>query len=254
MQIVIIGSGNVASVLAKLITLNNHQLLMIVGRNEQAVKSLAQKYNAPYSLSFNNIDQHADIYLLAVSDHAVEEVIGKIKIPKDKLVVHTTGSLSKNILQKTSFQYGVLYPLQSIRKEIEQLPQIPFFIDGNNQDAKNKIEAFAQTLSPLVSGANDEQRIKLHIAAVFVSNFNNFLLPVAEDFCSKENIEFQYLLPLMKETVMRLNDQSPKNVMTGPAIRKDTNTIEKHLQILEKYPDIKNLYRLLTEKIQQNFV
>lgn len=252
-KVVIIGSGNVASVLAKLIVENGHELLMLVGRNAFAAKALAQKYNAHYSSSFNQINQNADIYIVSISDHAVEQVVKEIKIPVDKIVVHTTGSLPIEILKDVSENYGVLYPLQSIRKEIKQTPDIPFFIDSNTESTKKYIADFAKTLSPLVSEADDEQRIKLHIAAVFVSNFTNYLFAVANDFCAKENIAFKYLLPLMKETVARLQTQSPQNVMTGPAVRKDENTIEKHLQILQKYPEIKNLYQLLTEKIQQDF-
>ena len=252
MKVVIIGTGNVAEVLAKLIV-QQHELLMFTGRNEERLQQLAEKFNTGYTTSYKNINQDADIYILSVSDHAVEEVITKIIIPKDKIIVHTTGSVSINALKFLSDNYGVLYPLQSIRKDTEKIPEIPFFIDANNSTTKNIIKAFAKTLSPLVSEADDEQRIKLHIAAVFVSNFANYLYTAANDFCEKENIPFHYLTPLMKETVGRLQNQKPENVMTGPAVRKDENTIQKHLQLLQSHPEIKEVYEFLTEKIQERF-
>lgn len=253
MKVVIIGSGNVASVLARMVTDNHHELLMFVGRNEEELKKISKKFHTNYTTSFNEINQTADMYIVSVSDNALTEVVEKIKIPEDKIIVHTTGSASIDVLKNVSNNFGVLYPLQSIRKEIEQLPEIPFFIDANNAASKKIIKDFAETLSPLVSQANDEQRIKLHIAAVFVSNFTNYLFTAAEDFCNKENIDFAYLLPLMQETVMRLQNQSPQNVMTGPAVRKDENTIQKHLQLLQSYPETKEVYRFLTDKIQQRF-
>ena len=252
MKVVIIGTGNVAEVLARLIV-QQHKLLMFIGRNEERLQQLAEKFNTAYTTSFNKIAQNADIYILSVSDHAVQEVITKINIPKDKIIVHTTGSVSINVLKFLSDNYGVLYPLQSIRKEINQISEIPFFVDANNSRTKNIIKAFTKTLSPLFSEADDEQRIKLHIAAVFVSNFANYLYTVANDFCEKESIPFNYLTPLMKETVGRLQNQKPENVMTGPAVRKDDNTIQKHLQLLQAHTKIKEVYEFLTEKIQERF-
>ena len=41
-------------------------------------------------------------------------------------------------------------------------------------------------------------------------------------------------------------------MQTGPAIRDDQNTIEKHLDFLNEYPAFQDLYQQLTNSIQQN--
>lgn len=253
MKCVIIGTGNVATVLAKLIFKNGHTLLQVAGRNEAAARHLANGLQADYTTGFKNVDDTADMYIIAVSDHAVEEVVAQLQLPEDKMVVHTTGSLSVNILKKLSNNYGVLYPLQSIRKEMHHIPEIPFFVDANNEAARQALKTFAQSLSPLVSDTSDEERVKLHVAAVLVSNFTNYLFTVAEDLCTKENIDFEFLLPLIRETVSRLNDYSPAETMTGPAFRADHNTINRHLEILKNYPEEKEIYQFLTSKIMERF-
>ncbi|MEJ0101166.1 MAG: DUF2520 domain-containing protein [Bacteroidota bacterium] len=46
---------------------------------------------------------------------------------------------------------------------------------------------------------NDE-RVKLHVAAIFVSNFTNYLYILAEEYCRREGIDFKLLQPLIEET------------------------------------------------------
>lgn len=254
MKVVIIGTGNVATVLAKIISQSNHELIMIVGRNKANAKSLAQKLSTIYSTLSDTINPNADLYILSVSDNAIEDVVKKMQLPQNSIIVHTTGSASINILKNSTNNYGVLYPLQSIRKETNHIPTIPFFIDANNQETKEVLLSFAKSISPFVSEANDTQRLFLHIAAVFVSNFTNYLYAVGENICKKQEVDFSFLLPLITETALRLTEYSPEDMMTGPAIRNDKNTLEKHRDALKNNYEILELYNYLTHKIQVTFL
>ena len=100
--------------------------------------------------------------------------------------------------------------------------------------------------------ANDDDRLKLHVAAVIVSNFTNHLYVLAAEYCIKEGLDFKQLLPLIEETSLRIKTSSPKEAQTGPALRHDKETIQKHLELLKGYPQLKNIYLLMTESIQQN--
>jgi predicted short-subunit dehydrogenase-like oxidoreductase (DUF2520 family) len=132
------------------------------------------------------------------------------------------------------------------------LPDIPVFFDGSDSLAKSRLEGLAHSIANVkVVQAGDDDRLKLHIAAVFVSNFVNHLYVLAEEYCEKEGLEFKQLLPLIEETAHRLKTSSPKMSQTGPALRHDKETIEKHLELLKQHPQLKNVYVLLTESIQQ---
>jgi predicted short-subunit dehydrogenase-like oxidoreductase (DUF2520 family) len=102
--------------------------------------------------------------------------------------------------------------------------------------------------------ADDKERLKLHVAAVIVSNFSNHLYKLAEDYCKKEGLDFKQLLPLIEETAQRLKTISPSNSQTGPAIRHDRATIEQHLNLLEKYPQLKKIYEVMTQSIQDKSI
>ena len=147
MRIVIIGSGNVASVLGRLCKKNGHEIIQVISRDADHAKLLANELNCPFADYAGNINTEAELYLLAVIDAALYDLNNSIHLG-NKPVVHTAGSVPMNVLQNISVNYGVLYPLQSLRKEIEYTSDIPFLIDGNTEETKTLIEDFAKTIVP----------------------------------------------------------------------------------------------------------
>jgi len=248
MKVVLIGSGNVATVLGRLIIKNGHQVIQVTSRNMAHAKILADELSAPYTDYDGQLDKSADFYIIAVSDMAIHECVQHYNI-HDKIVVHTAGSVSKDVLKNSSYNYGVLYPLQSLRKEMQAIPEIPFLVDGNNDFVIKVISEFAATLSPDVRLVHDEDRLKLHAAAVIVSNFTNHLYVLAEDFCNTEHVDFNLLKPLIMETASRIRNLSPREVQTGPAVRKDIHTMDKHLRLLANHPKLRTTYLRLTDSI-----
>lgn len=248
MNVVILGSGNTATVLCKVIAKAGHTIVQISSRNEQNAKALADSYSAIFSgLSVPQFAD-ADIYIIALHDVSLDH---PEKFPglKNKLVVHTAGAVSINALKNISENYGVLYPLQTLSKYSSHIPEIPFLVDGSNGRSLNIITGFAKTLSDNVHKANDKERLNYHVAAVFVSNFTNHIYSMAEMFCKQENLDWQTLFPIINETTARAQKISPFESQTGPALRDDIFTLNRHLQVLSSYPDLKYIYLKLSESI-----
>ena len=248
MRIVIIGSGNVATVLGRLFKKNNHQVIQIISRHLENSKLLANELDCSYTNYDGVTDMSADFYLVSITDGVLFDLNKSFSLGK-KLIVHTAGSVTKDVLKDISTNYGILYPFQSLRKEMEGIPEIPLLVDGNTNEATTLIEDFAKTLSPVVKRTTDEERLRLHVAGVVVNNFTNHLYAVAEEFCAKENVDFRLLLPLIQETTRRLQHYAPKDVQTGPAKRNDVFTLDKHLRILSGHPKLKYIYLKLTDSI-----
>ena len=55
---------------------------------------------------------------------------------------------------------------------------------------------------------------------------------------------------LIEETALRLREISPAQAQTGPAIRQDEATIQKHLELLRNEPIIRDIYEQLTRSIR----
>lgn len=251
MDIVIIGSGNVAAVLGRKFKAAGHNILQVYSRNASAASELAYVLDTESTNYKSMVNKGADVYLIAVNDDAIDEVADDLRLP-GKVVAHTAASVPKEVLKNVSAHYGVFYPLQSLRKEMAVLPDVPIFFDGSDELAKKKLETLARSVSSeQVGEAGDDARARLHVAAVVVSNFTNHLYKLAEDYCRQEGLDFRQLLPLIEETALRLRNSSAAAAQTGPALRHDKETIQKHLELLANHPQLKNIYLLLTESIQQ---
>ena len=231
MNITIIGSGNVGTVLAQVLSNAGHNITALQGRE-----------------TFPTINKNTELVIVAISDDALYHLKDRLKL-NNQLVVHTAGSVSIDVLKDISTNYGVFYPLQSIRKEINSQPELPFLIDANTEGNKLILYNLAKTISGKVEYADDKQRLKLHLAAVITNNFSNHLFALTEEYCKKEKIDFNMLHPLLLETVNRLQHNSAADLQTGPAARNDQQTIQKQRDMLSAYPRLLNLYNSLTESI-----
>lgn len=249
MRVVMIGAGNVASVFGRLISKAGHEIIQVVSRKMDHARILANELGCDYANDPKILDLTGDIYIVAMADAALNEIHENYFLA-DKLIVHTAGAISKDILKMVSLNYGVMYPLQSLRKENPELHQdILLMIDGSSDEVTERIKTFALSISTIVSQASDEQRAKIHVAAVIVSNFTNHMYALADDYCKKEGLDFRMLQPLIEETALRLRYHRPAEMQTGPAIRKDILTLDKHLKILANHPVLKKIYLRVTDSI-----
>ncbi|PIF43832.1 coenzyme F420-dependent NADP oxidoreductase-like protein [Chryseobacterium sp. 52] len=247
MQIVIIGSGNVAYHMAKAFILKNIPLLQIFGRNGEELRKISEELDVPYSTEHL---QDADLYIICVSDNSVENV-SEIITKKDCLVAHTSGSLPKEILtgeyRKSSF-----YPLQTFSKSKElDYGKIPFFIETENEDDKEILFELASRISENVMESSYEKRKYIHLTAVFACNFVNHLFARAKEISDSQEIPFNYFLPLIDETVQKIYEIEPKAAQTGPAVRNDVRVLELHEQLLKD--ESLEIYKTMNHSIQKMY-
>ncbi len=248
MNITFVGCGNVASVIARLCEEKGYIIQQVIARNKIAGEEFAQKFKCDL-VNFNeHPNKETDLVIVALSDNSLPEAINNLNFGSVP-VVHTAGSCNMEVLETMSKNIGVLYPLQTLKKEMKIVPEIPFLIEGNNDWTIQFIQIFANTLSHSVTIQNADQRLRLHASAVIVNNFTNYLFSVAEKFCNDEMVDFKLLLPLIKQTSARVQDNSPQSMQTGPAVRGDITTLDKHLRLLTDYPKLRTLYMRLTDGI-----
>jgi predicted short-subunit dehydrogenase-like oxidoreductase (DUF2520 family) len=249
MQVVVLGTGNVAYALGRAAQAAGHQVVQVYGRHLAAAAPLAAELHCTATDQLTQLYTNASIYLLAVSDNAIPLLAANLP-QVEGIVAHTAGAVPVQVLEVATTRYGVLYPLQSLRKEKQDYASIPLLVDGSDAGTKSILVGFAQSISKLVAEADDAYRLKLHTAAVVASNFTNHLYALTEAFCQNEAVNFQLLSPLIEETAFRLRQFHPANVQTGPAIRGDEATIYRHLQVLNNHPQLQYLYQILTQSIQ----
>ncbi len=250
-SIVLLGAGNVGYHLGRQLAAAGVRIEQVFSRQLPKAEALAQLIGAMATDDLNKIAPAADVYILAVHDSAIAEVAARLPV-QDQLIVHTSGATPSTILQPYSSRWGVFYPLQtfSLAKPVD-FERIPICVYANNTPDMALLTDLAQRLSPKVYSIDDAQRAILHVAAVFVNNFTNYLFQIAYDIMQKENLPFDLLRPLICETAEKVQVHPPREMQTGPAIRRDATTIAQHLAYLKAFPEYQHLYQMITESIQK---
>ncbi|MDR0510459.1 MAG: DUF2520 domain-containing protein [Rikenellaceae bacterium] len=250
-HVIIIGSGNVAEALTKALAESPiYELTQIVARNEERGRQLADMAGCGFTSDWAETDR-ADIYIIAVADRAIAEASGRIDFG-DGVVAHTAGGLNVNVLDQKIEHRAVLYPLQtfSAGREVD-LSQVPLFVEGSTQRATDTVTALAQRLSRNVRYASSAQRAHAHLAAVFASNFTNYMYIVAEQVLANSGMEFELLAPLIEECAAKaVACGSPRLSQTGPAMRGDIVTQNNHRAMLSD-ARLREIYITLSENIWQ---
>jgi predicted short-subunit dehydrogenase-like oxidoreductase (DUF2520 family) len=247
-KVSIIGSGNVAQHLIQAFQSNpSIELVQVVARD---IKSVAHLLDSNRITSDYNQLQASDVVIIAVSDDAIAEVSSALPF-ENRLVAHTSGTVSLNSLDPKN-RRAVFYPLQTFSKDKPiDFKSVPICLEAENENDLQILKQLAHSISNAVYEINSEQRKALHVAAVFVNNFVNYLYQMGNEICDANAIPFEILKPLIQETANKIATLSPKNAQTGPAKRNDLKTIAAHEEFL-KDENQAAIYKLLTQSLQNN--
>jgi len=247
-RITILGSGNVSQHLIK--AFSKSELVEIVQVFSRKAENLAHLLDKNKIISDYSELKESDLYIIAVSDNAIEEVSKQLPF-ENRLVVHTSGAAAIDTLDSKN-RKGVFYPLQTFSKDkIVDFSIVPFCLEAGNELDFTVLETVAKSISNTVAAISSEQRKALHVAAVFVNNFTNHLYQIGQDICQEHQVPFEILKPLIQETADKINTLQPEDAQTGPAKRHDSKTIEAHLAYLNN-ENQKKIYNILTQSIQNN--
>ena len=253
-HIVMIGAGNLATQLAKAFYNKGFCVDQVYSRTLEAAKGLATQVRASHTTQWDQIDSGKDLYIVALSDEGLMENLPDIiGLRTDSLVVHTAGSGPMEIFESHAKRYGLFYPMQTFSKARDvEFDNIPLFIEANSEADKRTLLDIASVLSKKVHQADSEQRKKLHLAAVFSCNFVNHMYSLSAEILERYNLPFDVMLSLIDETTRKIHEVEPHAAQTGPAIRNDQDVMNRHLSMLAAYPDVQEVYRLLSKNISKH--
>ncbi|MES2387298.1 MAG: Rossmann-like and DUF2520 domain-containing protein [Bacteroidota bacterium] len=253
-DVAIIGAGNLAWSLAPALENAGHRITEIWSRSRKHALELADcLYNTNATDSLDLSVSTAEIFILCIPDDGIEDTVKRLSLPPDSVLAHTSGARSIDILNFADAVPAVLYPLQSFsRSRQAEFSSIPICIEAHNDDAMKIVKGVALSLSRAVYIISSAERKLLHVGAVFACNFTNHLYAIAENLLESENLPFEILHPLMKETLLKAIEMGPIQAQTGPAIRNDRKTMQEHADLLVHDPEILKLYKELSDSIIRN--
>lgn len=254
MKVTLIGSGNVSVFLCNWLALYKQPVNQIAGRNRKTVTALAKKFKSQIALKPEQLIPHDGIYILAVNDDEIANAFKQWYNGKGTWV-HTSGSTDMKVFGNKKGNFGVLYPVQTLNPAAERnliLP-LPFLIEAGNKKALAELSKFLKSLKVRFWYADSDKRMNVHLAAVFLNNFTHHLGLIAFRMLKETKLNEAVLIPLASGTLFNLIDKNRNELQTGPARRKDRNTIKKHLAMLSSKPDLKVVYQVLTNSILKTY-
>ncbi len=248
-SIVLIGTGNLASSLLPSFVKSDINVLQLIGRNSKTTKELANLNDVPFNTEIELINKNADAYILCVQDNQIEKLaqqLGDI-LTDNQWIVHCSGVMHSTIIKHRLA--GSFYPFNTFIKGIQtDISQTPILIDSSTKAFRKVLIELGSSISKKTIYIPDEKRAQLHLAAVLSHNFSNYLISRAENLLEKNEMDRALLQPLLEQMIRALQVQSAARNQTGPAIRGDVITIEKHLSMLST-SDLLNTYLDLSNKI-----
>jgi len=255
-RITIIGTGNVAKLLGKALYDSGHEIKEVVGRSPEKVKALAKELGAKAAVEgFSKINEFSTVYLIAVTDDSIEEVVNALP-ELQGLVVHTSGSVSSRVLMSRFPKWGIFYPLQTFTPGRNlDFNKIPFVVSASTRSIEAQLKELAASVGSKAHQMGDEDRLHLHMAAVMVNNFGNHLLTLAGDYLKARHLDDKLLDALALETVNKAISTGAAHSQTGPAKRGDSGIIEKHVAMLreQSQDQLADLYEKFSECIQKYY-
>ena len=267
-MITLVGSGNVATWMAqRLQGSSRFPVTQVYSRKIENARQLAALSDAEAIADIRLLNPGNQVFIFALADNAYEEVLPQLpfRLP---LAFMTSGTVSCQCLRDYAERYGVIYPLQTFTKSqdmkglevplcLEYQEPTPQGVESQHPlgsgDSCELMWSLARELSPLCYEVSESQRARMHLAAVFACNFSNAMFRIADNLLKEENLPFEILLPLLRQTVNKLEDMSPAEAQTGPAARRDVNVMKTQLAEL-KNERLREVYRMMSEMIMGELV
>lgn len=248
---VVIGAGNVARALAPALEKTGWYVAQVWSRDMRHAASLASRLRcAEPTDDTGALDRDAGLYVVAVRDNAIAE-IAQAMSGTGGLWVHTCGATDESVLRAASPTCGSLYPLQTFTRDREvDLSGVPFLISAPDADTLARIRQIAEALSGKVTVTDAGKRMRIHAAAVFACNFANRMWVHADNILRDAGEDLTLLKPLIEETVRKAMAMPPAQAQTGPAVRGDSASMERHRSVLT--PGQREIYDAVSADIARS--
>jgi predicted short-subunit dehydrogenase-like oxidoreductase (DUF2520 family) len=252
LNIVMIGAGNLATRLSLALTQSGNKIIQVYSRTIENARILAKISGSQPICDLNQIAKKADLFIISVPDKEIEKILDFLS--HQNKVVHTAGSVTIEIFKNKFENYGVFYPFQTFTRNRElAFNNVPVCIEANNSEFKLLLNKLAIQISDKIWEIDSNQRKKLNMAGVFAANFANHMYSIAGDILKEGKLPFELLHALIKETAEKAIAIGPYEAQTGPAKRNDTETQNKHLELLSSKPGLKQLYEMISYDISLKY-
>jgi len=228
-----------------------HRIVQVISRNKKTGSALAKKLKAVFNDSVKILDTQADFYFLCVPDDEIKSVSKSLKGVSGIVVHHSGARPLAEIAQK---KRAVIYPFMSVNKKtVLNRKQSPVFFQAGTAHERILIKQLLNGFKFTPTEISETRRAKLHLAAVFVNNFTNHLYYQSWKIAGNDKNTHEFLVLLAQQALDNFKHGKTRENQSGPARRKDINTVKNHLNLLKSDRKIHDIYVSITQSILNTY-
>ena len=260
MNIGFIGAGKVGVSLGKYFKTNGLELAGYYSRTFSSAKEASEFTDSKPYEDLNSLIKDSKIIFITTPDDSILSLWNSIRKYdiKDKIICHTSGSLSSkifsNINNSGAFGYSI-HPIFAFSDKFncyKNLKNAYFSIEGDTKYL-NDLKAIFEALDNKVFIIDSDKKPLYHLASVCASNLVLSLINIG---CTNlvqcgfdEKSALAALLPLIENNIANLKAGGFYTALTGPIERGDLGTVKSHIDIMPK--EQLELYKALSLNLMQ---
>jgi predicted short-subunit dehydrogenase-like oxidoreductase (DUF2520 family) len=259
----IAGLGNLGTTLAVNLFENGFNLSSIYSRKDESVKQLNELIKTGFTNNLRILLSESDIVFLTVNDSSIKTVskeitekYGDIDL-KGKLFIHMSGIKTSDEmldLKKAGALVCSLHPIQTFpckSTDTNVFNGISCGFEGDKK-ALSILSDFISYFNIKILNISKDKKVLYHAAAVVFCNFMSCISYMGEELAKDAGIDkdlvYKAFKPLMEKTLENIAEKGAVSSLSGPAARKDTMTIQKHIEEIKKSkPGFQDVYNALTD-------
>ena len=197
----------------------------------------------------------SDVVWLCVPDREIRRCAESLARQEEwygKIVFHSSGALGSRelrALRKRGAAVASVHPLMTfVAGVIPDLAGVPFAIEGDAA-AVRVARSIVRSLGGEAFTIEEKHKAAYHAWGAFTSPLLLSLWVTTERVAELAGLRRadarKRMLPILRQTLANYTERGPDHAFSGPIIRGDAATLQKHLKALGRLPDVRDVYLAL---------
>jgi len=257
----IVGPGNLGTALALSLSRAGYAVKVLAVRTQKRMLSdttqnLARRLKARLVV-LGETALDTDLVWITVPDDVIGAVAAQLAATQQwrgRKVFHSSGARTSDVLaplRNKGARVAAVHPMMTfVHRSMPRLEGVPFGIEGDLAAVRIAKE-IVRTLGATPHLIRKENKVLYHAFGSFASPMLIGLMAALEQVGRAAGIKPADLkimaAPLLRQTLGNYLEQGAAAALSGPLVRGDVATIQRHLEALREFPQAREVYLVLTK-------
>lgn len=257
-SIAIVGPGRLGSALVTALVRARYTITEIVSRRNSEFRRKARvlaKIARARLCTPQDAHLSADLIWFCLPDREIATVakaLAQVASWKGKIAFHSSGALASDeldLLRQRGTAVASVHPLMTfVRGAVPSLAGVPVALEGDAA-AVRIARRIVRDLGAQPFMILKKDKAMYHAWGAFASPLIVAALVTAEQVAQAAGLSAiearRKMLPMVRQTIENYAKLGPAKASSGPLMRGDTEIVSRHLEVLKKIPEARDVYLAL---------